>query len=183
MPDKKLVIQIAIGAAAAGLLYWWLQKSGLWAQMFSSNTFNDPQKLLTYCQANPQGQAIYIDQAGQQHTAPCSRWLLANGSSTPAPITETDTFSNPVDPALLAALQNAALANPALGQDLGNLDQWNLLLQAVDPTAQSGDLTHLGVSTSDMMTAQQFLMLRVKAGLNSLAPQEQSFETPYAWTN
>jgi hypothetical protein len=182
MPDKKLIIQIAIGATAAGLLYWWLQKSGLWAQMFSPNTFSDPSKLLAYCQSNPQGQAIFIDQAGQQHTAACSRWLLVNGS-TPAPITETDNFSTPVDPALLSALQNAALSNPALGQDLGNIDQWNLLLQSVDPTAESGDLTHLGVSTTDMMTAQQFLMLRVKAGLNSLAPQEQTSETPYAWTN
>lgn len=172
--ETKLITMVVIGAAGVAVVYWYLQKSGLWAQWFggaASNSFTDPNQLLAYCQTNPGGQATYLDAAGKSYTYPCYRWIAENSG----PVMNLPD-SSPVDPALLKALQQAAIANPALGSDRGNVDQFNLLLQGIDPSAPIADL---GVPSTEVMDSQQYLMLRIQAGLSGLAPREEVFESPY----
>lgn len=176
--DTKTLVYVALAAAAVGAGYWYLQKSGLWAQWFGgaiASSFTDPQALLAFCQANPNSQATYTDANGKTYTYYCWQWLAENTG----PVMNLPNAS-PVDPDLLASLQAAAIANPAMGSDQGNVAQFNLLLQGIDPNAE---LTDLNADPTQMMNSQQYLLLRAQVGLSGLAPQQTSSQSPYAWVN
>lgn len=200
-------IKILIAVAVGFLGYEYAKKSGLWAQWFGGNSFTTSTQLLAYCQANPSGSATYVDSTGKASSATCAQWMQANpqaaarasassGASTPSggttPVSSTTaapsslTSTGMTQAQVLAALIAAAQANPILGSDLANVDQWNFFLRTIEPAAAISDLSMVGVvrGQNDTMSAEQYMQLRAQAGLSGLFPQVLSeLEYPYKWVN
>lgn len=149
--NTSSIVKIVGLGVGAYLLYQYLQSSGVWAQWFGGNSFSNPQQLLAYCEANPNGSATYTGGATPA-TATCAEWIAANGgsaapsagtagatTSTTASSTTSSTPSASVQPAagstFISRLQAAAAANPALGSDSANVSQWNFLVDQIWPSA------------------------------------------------
>lgn len=179
--DSKMVIKLAIAGVIVGVAYWWLQKNNWYGMLgTNANEFTDPNKLLDFCRANESGTAVFIDDQGR-HERNCRDFLAANNGGGGG---GTDTPDTSIDAALLAKLIEAAKANPTLGSDSANVDQWNYLLNEIDTAAQTTDLYNQGIrrGENDVMAAHRYLELRAQAGLAALPPQSAMFEHPFAWT-
>lgn len=179
--NAKNVIRLAAVAVGAYIAYQWLESSGMWAQWFgaSSNVFTDPNALLAYCQKNSAGQATY-SVSGKQTTATCAQWLAANqaassssGTAAPSSGSPSPTPAPPapaIDQTLVAQLRAAAMANPILGTDKATVDQWNYLLNELNPVAIVTDLSSIGIvrGENDSMDAEAYVTLRSRAGLSGI---------------
>jgi hypothetical protein len=188
--NQKTLVTIAVVGGAGVLIYLYLSKSGKLSQWFGSdptNSFTDETSLLAYClkqnlQVDNGGQAVFVDSTGAQHTASCADWLSAqqnqSGGAQAAGLSAADVAQqNPaIDRTLLMNLRQAAMA--VLGKDLANIPQWNLMLRELDQQAAPLESDQVG-----NMTAEQYLALRIDAGLTQLAPQPESYTNPAAWVN
>jgi hypothetical protein len=200
---------IALGVAAAGyLVYQWLQSSGLWAQWFggatAGNTFSTPATLLGYCQANPNGTAIYQAVGGAPTSAPCSQWLAAQTPvasatpvaspggaggaampvSVPLPVTSSPSSTGLVIPSNLTVSPN--INNSLSGNVMINGTSTNLSII----TANLGQSAGLIYNTAGQDITNQFstdeqqglvsAFLSANGGLAGLGWMS-STETPYGW--
>lgn len=187
---SKTFVTIAVIGGALYLVYVYLQKSGMWAKWFApvggGNEFTDEAALIAYCNQqnlaiDDGGLAVFIDSQGTRHSATCADWIRSQASGKGmAAIADTHPG---VDQAVLRKLRAAAVASPIIGCDRANVDQWNLLLQELDPAAQVSELPGVQRGQNDVMNALQYLTLRCQCGLTQLAPQEVAFDNPGAWVN
>jgi hypothetical protein len=168
--DEQTKQWIKYGAvlAAAYFVYQWLQNSGLWAQWFggtASNQFNSSSALLTYCQANPNGTAIYVDPTtGASSTATCAQWLASNSESPMAQL-------SPASGLAANYLQAISLMQQAAGNDAQTIQSWANLWQ--NGTMFDGAPTGFGVSGS-VPTALVSQLVGMNGGsANSLVSAEQ----------
>lgn len=196
---KQIIKGVAI-LAAGYFVYDWLQSSGLWAQWFGGasvaapNSFSNSTALLTYCQANPTGTAVFVDPTtGASSTATCAQWMSSNPQTTPLPAASTSA-----PPSAIAAMQAAN------GSDSATLDDWSYYWQNL-PTF-SGAPSGFGVNGSISATlfnqilglnggnrtaevsAEQFVSwLNTASGMSGLmlgAGDDQGFyPDPNAWVN
>jgi hypothetical protein len=198
-------IIIALGVAAAGyLVYQWLQSSGLWAQWFggatSGNTFSTPATLLAYCQANPNGTAIYQAVGGAPTSAPCSQWIAAQAApsasavpvagatttpvSVPAPVTSTPNSAGLVIPSNLTVSPN--INNSLSGNVTINGASTNLSIITANLGQSAGLIYNTAGQdiTNQFSTAEQQALvsafLAANGGLAGLGWMS-STETPYGW--
>jgi hypothetical protein len=123
---KQLIKWGAIGLAGY-FVYQWLQNSGLWAQWFgtstASNSFNTSTALLAYCQANPNGTAIYVDPTtGASSTATCAQWIASNSNAT-LPVTSAVSGLAPNYQQAISLMQQAA------GNDSQTVNNWSYYWQ------------------------------------------------------
>ena len=205
----KTIIKFAAVGVGAYILYNWLQTSGLWAQWFGGNSFTTPQALLTYCQANPNGTAIYVGQNGVPTSAPCSQWVAANTASgavqpaaaaaappaaaAPAASTTTTAAAAPAPaptgtPAagstLTQQLTAAAAKNVLMASGQGTVSDWNYLLTQLFPNApQITNATPAGdanIGVSQYVT--YYLGLFPDPTLGGGAGVS-GYEEPYQWMN
>lgn len=168
--ETKQLIKWAAIAAAGYFVYEYLQSSGLWAQWFGgalpatgvSNSFSSSAALLTYCQANPTGTAIYVDPTtGVSSTASCAQWIGSN-SSSPIP-------AAPASPAtgLATGYQQAIAAmKTAAGNDSQTIDQWGYYWQNT-PTFSGAPM---GFGVSGSISAEQSQLIQGFNGNNPNAP-------------
>jgi hypothetical protein len=189
---SKTFVTIAVIGGALYLVYVYLQKSGMWAKWFTpaggGNEFTDEAALLAYCNSqdiavNDGGLAVFIDAQGTRHSASCADWIRSQ--STGKGMAALEALHPGVDKAMLEKLRAAAMASPILGCDRANVDQWNLLLQELDPAAQTSDLSAAGVERgrNDLMNALTYLSLRCQCGLSQVAPPDTTSDNPLAWVN
>ncbi|MBF6570478.1 MAG: hypothetical protein IVW54_16550 [Candidatus Binataceae bacterium] len=187
----KAFVTIAVIGGALYLVYVYLRKSGTWDKWFApaigGNEFTDEAALLAYCNLqnlalDDGGLAVFVDSTGTRHSDTCANWIRSQGKAGMASV----AASHPgVDPAVLEKLRAAAASSPILGCDRANVDQWNLLLQELDPTAQTSDLASAGVQRgqNDVMNALTYLSLRCQCGLSQVAPPDIAFHNPMSWVN
>jgi hypothetical protein len=198
--SMKTILKFAAVGVGAYILYNWLQTSGLWAQWFGGgNSFTNPQQLLTYCQANPSGTAIYVGANGVPNSAPCSQWVAANtASGAVAPVTQpvatpaaTATAAAPatVAPAanstLIAQLTKAAAGNMLMPNEMGTVSDWNYLLTQLFPNAtQIQNATPAGNNTiGAAQYVAYYLALYPDPTTTATAAGLTGYDEPYQWTN
>jgi hypothetical protein len=174
--STKQLINYGAMAAAVYFLYQWLQSSGLWAKWFggsttASNQFNNSAALLSYCQANPNGTAIYVDPtSGASSTATCAQWLASNSQS---PMQVTSPASG-----LAANYQQAiSLMQQAAGSDSQTLDTWSYYWQ----NGMMFDGCPAGFGVSGSISASQFNQILALNGNNRDTPV--SAEQFVAWVS
>jgi hypothetical protein len=184
--ETKQLIKYAAMIAAGYFVYEWLQSSGLWAQWFggtapaaaASNSFSNPSALLTYCQANPNGTAIYVDPTtGVTSTASCAQWIASNSSSPTSVVTAATPNTAPASSLPLNYQQAIAAIKTAAGSDSQTIDEWGYFWQ--NGTIFSGGPAGFGVSGS--ISAAQAAQMQGFNGNNSNAPI--SAEQFVSWLN
>lgn len=202
--STKQLIKYGAMAAAAWFVYDWLQTSGLWAQWFggtvtaAANSFNNSTSLLTYCQENPSGTAVFVDPTtGQSSTASCAQWLSSNPQTTP--ITSTPASTATPQAQAIAAMQGAN------GSDSATLDQWSYFWQnnptfagapsgygvngSISPTLFNQILGLNGGNRDSEVSASQFVSwLNTASGMSGCmtltAGDDGAFyPDPNAWVN
>jgi hypothetical protein len=166
--STKQLIKWGAIAAAGYFVYQWLQNSGLWAQWFggtASNQFNSSSALLTYCQANPNGTAIYVDPTtGASSTATCAQWLASNSQSPMAQL-------SPASGLAANYLQAISLMQQAAGNDAQTIQSWANLWQ--NGTMFDGGPTGFGVAGSVPAALVSQLVGMNGGSANSLVSAEQ----------
>jgi hypothetical protein len=186
--DEQTKQWIKYGAvlAAGYFVYQWLQNSGLWAQWFggstASNSFNTSTALLTYCQANPNGTAIYVDPTtGASSTATCAQWLASNSESPMAQL-------SPASGLAANYLQAISLMQQAAGNDAQTIQSWANLWQngtmfdgapmgfGVSGSVPAALVSQLGAinggSSNSLVSAEQFVawIAQTPAQVSALMP-------------
>lgn len=203
--SMKTVLKFAAVGVGAYLLYNWLQSSGLWAQFFGGNSFTNPQQLLTYCQANPTGTAIYVGANGVPTSAPCSQWVAANTASGAVPASQPAaapasaatsappaTSSAPATTApasnstLVAQLTAKAAGNVLMPGAQGTVSDWNYLLTQLFPNApQIVNSTPAGNGNigAAQYVAYYLALFPDPSTTATSSAGVSGYEEPYRWAN
>jgi hypothetical protein len=176
--NTKQLIKYGAMAAAAYFVYQWLQNSGLWAQWFggasatSTNSFNTSTALLSYCQANPTGTAVYVDPStGASSTATCAQWLASNSNATLPPA------ASPASGLAPNYQQAISLMQAAVGNDSQDLDNWAYYWQNATPFEGAPD--GFGVANS-IAPSQMDQIVSLNGGNRGAAVSAEQF---VAWIN
>lgn len=173
----KMIVKVAVVGVAAYLGYRYLQSSGLWAKWFgASNSFSDPNLLLSYCQANPTLTATFTG-GSAPITQPCQNWI--NAVSTPSPVPVVPPSQTPVvNPPALSDIQAKVVAAAGGPGVTLNADGWNYYWGLVTGVPQTADLFPAG-NRDALMTFAAYLAARASQGLTGRLPMRLA--SPYPW--
>ena len=191
---NTIIIVLGLGAAAY-LVYQYLQSSGLWAQWFggaAGNTFSTPASLLSYCQANPNGTAIYQAAGGSPTSATCAQWLAANTAATPAPAgaapTPTGTPSSPTPASTGLVIPSNLTVTPNINNSLsGNVTINGVSTNLSIITGNAGNTSGVIYNTagqditSQFSSAEQQQLVSAFMAANGGLAGLFGVENPYGW--